>query len=298
MILTQQEHDEGGDDGDDDTGADVVVLVAHGAGEHIQRGGHHLILGLILQVQVCHVVFVVGGHTLQDGAGDDGGLEQGQQDLEEHTKVGAAIQNGAFVQRGGKVLEELQEDIDGDNVRAHHQDDVAGHGVHQMQSRHDLVHRDLRGDAGDQGGDGEQVADQLVAGKLEPVQHISQHGTDHNAARQHADQDDKAVQERLAHVGLVPCCDEVIEVEPALGRGDNVGVGVLFLTFEGGEDAGYDGHQCHKGSEDEQRIFANVDQNTFGLDRSGFVHTFCLTFTWLRRCCGFPAIFPQPSGRR
>ena len=29
LILTQQEHDEGGDDGDDDTGADVVVLVAH-----------------------------------------------------------------------------------------------------------------------------------------------------------------------------------------------------------------------------------------------------------------------------
>ena len=35
LILTQQEHDKGRDDGDDDTGADVVVLVAHGAGEHI-----------------------------------------------------------------------------------------------------------------------------------------------------------------------------------------------------------------------------------------------------------------------
>ena len=167
-----------------------------------------------------------------------------------------------------------------------------------MQSGHDLVHRDLRGDAGDQGGNGEQVADQLVAGELEPVQHISQHGADHNAAHQHADQDNKAVQERFAHVGLVPCDDEVIEVQKALGQGDDVGVGILFLRLKGGEDTGHDGHQCHKGREDQQHILTEVDQEPLGLDRSGFVHRFCLTFTWLRRCCGFPAIFPQPSGRR
>ena len=171
-----------------------------------------------------------------------------------------------------------------------------------MQGGHDLVHRDLRGDAGDQGGNGEQVADQLVAGELEPVQHISQHGADHNAAHQHADQDNKAVEERLAHVGLVPCDDEVIEVQKALGQGDDVGVGVLLLGFKGGEYAGYDGHQCHESGKDQQHILADVDEDALHLDGSdlvfGCVHTFCLTFTWLRRCCGFPAIFPQPSGRR
>ena len=167
-----------------------------------------------------------------------------------------------------------------------------------MQSGHDLVHRDLRGDAGDQGGNGEQVADQLIAGELEPVQHISQHGADHNAAHQHADQDNKAVEERLAHVGLVPCDDEVIKVEPVLGQGDDVGVGVLLLGFKGGEYAGYDGHQCHKGREDQQHILTEVDQEPLGLDRSGFVHRFCLAFTEPSRRCGSPDIFPRPSGRR
>ena len=164
-----------------------------------------------------------------------------------------------------------------------------------MQSGHDLVHRDLGGDAGDQGGNGEQVADQLVAGELEPVQHISQHGADHNAAHQHANQDNKAVEERFAHVGLVPCDDEVIEVQKALGQGDDVGAGILFLRLKGGEDTGHDGHQCHESGKDQQHILADIDEDALHFD---CVHTFCLTFTWLRRCCGFPAIFPQPSGRR
>src|SRR5699024_4363329 len=89
--------------------------------------------GLILQVEVGHVVFVVGAHALEDGAGDDGRLEQRQQDLEKDAEVGAAVQDGAFVQGGGQVLEELQEDVDGDDVGAHHQDDVAGHRVDQVQ---------------------------------------------------------------------------------------------------------------------------------------------------------------------
>ena len=167
-----------------------------------------------------------------------------------------------------------------------------------MQGGHDLVHRDLGGNAGDQGGDGEQVADQTVAGELEAVEYIGQHGADHDAACQHTDQDDEAVEESLAHVGFVPCDDEVIEVQKALGQGNDVGVGVLLFRLEGGEDAGHDGHQCHKGREDQQRILAEVDQEPLGLDRSGFVHRFCLTFTEPSRCCGSPDIFPQPSGRR
>ena len=52
LVLAQQEDDQGGDDGDDDACADVVVLAAHRPGEHVQRGGHHLVAGLILQVEV------------------------------------------------------------------------------------------------------------------------------------------------------------------------------------------------------------------------------------------------------
>ncbi len=87
-----------------------------------------------------------------------------------------------------------------------------------MQSGHDLVHRDLRGDAGDQVAMVNRFADQLVAGELEPVQHISQHGADHNAACQHADQDNKAVEERFAHVGLVHAMMKLSKFKKLLGR--------------------------------------------------------------------------------
>ena len=100
LILTEQEYDQCGDDGDEHAGTDVVVLAAHGAGEHVQRGGDHLVLGLILQVQVGHVILVVGAHALEDGRGDHSGLEQRQQDLEKDAEVGAAVQDGAFVQGG------------------------------------------------------------------------------------------------------------------------------------------------------------------------------------------------------
>ena len=131
-----------------------------------------------------------------------------------------------------------------------------------MQSSHDLVHRDLRGDAGDQGGNGEQVADQLVAGKLEPVQHISQHGADHKMLPTSTQiRIIKLFRERLTHVGLVPCDDEVIEVQKVLGQGDDVGAGILFLRLKGGEDTGHDGHQCHESGKDQQHILADIDED-------------------------------------
>ena len=124
-----------------------------------------------------------------------------------------------------------------------------------MERGHDLIDGDLGGNAGDQGGDHEQVADQAVAGELEAVEHIGQHGGDEHAAGQHADQNKEAVDEGVAHIGLLPCGLEVLKVQPALGGGHDAGGGVFLGGLEGGDHAGNDGYQRHKGRKDQEQVF-------------------------------------------
>src|SRR5699024_4399916 len=182
-----------GDDGDDDAGADVVVLVAVGAGEGVQ--GHRNGLEVAgLQVEVRHIVFVVDADALQKAAGDDGRLEQGQQDLEEYAEIGAAVQDGALVQGAGQVLEELQKDVDRDDIGAAQNQDVAVQVVDEPQREHDLVDGDLGGDARDEGGEHEQVVDQPAARETEAVEDISQHRADEDGEQQDKDQGDACIE--------------------------------------------------------------------------------------------------------
>ena len=139
------------------------------------------------------------------------------------------------------------------------------HGVHQIQGGHDLVHRDLAGDAGDQGGDHEEVADQLVAGELEAVEDVGQHGADEHAAHQDADHNEKAVEEGAAHISLLPCGLEVLKVGPGPGEDHDIGVLVLLRALERGDDAGDDGHQRHKGGENQKYILDHIDESPLEL---------------------------------
>ena len=211
------------------------------------------------QIEIGHIVFVVDAHALEHTAGDDGRLEQREQQLEKHTEIRAAVDDPALVQSPGQVLKELQEDEDGDNVRAAQHDHIAVQVVDEVQVVHDLVHRYLSGNAGDQGGKGEQDIDQAMAREPEAVELVGQGGTEENRQNQHHNQHDAGVFEAGKHLGHAPRLFEVVEVEK-VGRQIQGRGGLIFLRgLEGGEHTHHHRHQGHNRREDEGEIFENIE---------------------------------------
>ena len=72
--------------------------------------------------------------------------------------------------------------------------------------------------------------------ELEADQHISEHCRAQGAAQQNEEQNQKAVQERFAHVCLFPCGNKVVEIQPAFRQGHDVGVVVFRFGFKGSDD--------------------------------------------------------------
>ena len=63
-----------------------------------------------------------------------------------------------------KCFHELDEDVDGDNIRTHTHNDITIQMIDKSKVTHDLVHRYLHGNSGKEGCEQEQAADQAVAG--------------------------------------------------------------------------------------------------------------------------------------
>ena len=159
LFLAENKDNQRREHCNDNARADVVVLISQRPREFKQRGSHRDIFVLVLQVKVCHIIFIVGAHTLQNHYGNDCRLQERKQNAEEYAKVSAAIHDGRLIQRRRQIFKILNKDIDRDNICPAHQDAISRKTVDPPQGIHNLIDRNLHGDARKQGSKEEQRPD-------------------------------------------------------------------------------------------------------------------------------------------
>ena len=165
-------------------------------------------------------------------------------DAVENREVRRAVHDRRFIQGYIDVLKELYVNVDRDDIGTAHDDHVTDQGVDEMQVVHDLIQRYLHGNARKQRGKEEQVADRVVSRKLKPVQHIGQLCADEHRADQHADQNDRRVEECPGHVCLLKRLDKVVKIQPALGERHHVGLLVFHVGLKRRDHTG--NHRDHR----------------------------------------------------
>ena len=109
VLLAGHVQDDDGDDGNDDAGHHGSQLhSAVAAAEVLDSHGDGAVL-LDVQNQGGQQVVVPHPHSLQNGGGDHGGLQDGEHDLKEDLDGVAAVDHGGFLDLHGHALHEAGE---------------------------------------------------------------------------------------------------------------------------------------------------------------------------------------------
>ena len=174
LFLTEQEYDQCRQQRHQYTCTDQIVFASKRSGESIQGGCNHTESPLVLQIQTGAIILVIYAYSLKHHRSHDSGFQKRKNDLPVNGKVGGSVNKCGFIQRYRNIFHELDEDVDGDNIRTHTHNDVTIQMIDKSKVTHDLVYRDLHGNSGKESCKQEQTADQSVAGELESVQYIKQ----------------------------------------------------------------------------------------------------------------------------
>ena len=125
-----------------------------------------------------------------------------------------AVQISTLIQRDRQIFKELDVYVNGHDIRSHHHDDVSVQRVDETQLLHDLVYGDLHRDARKQRSKREHVPYQAVPRKSEPIQYISERGTNQRGACQDKDQDQERVEKCPAHIRFLESMEIVGKIQP------------------------------------------------------------------------------------
>jgi len=164
-----------------------------------------------------HEELIPYGHEIEDGDGNNRGLDQGEHDLPEGPGMATPIDVGGLLVGPGQGGEKVQQ-IDGGigdpkhDIEYHQQDPALDAPAHSQGIQ---GHDDHNG--GDAHCDDESDADGLAAGKLPAGQHIGAGSGDQQYARAGDNGVDQAVEEIQGYILRIPGDGVVLPFE-ALGE--------------------------------------------------------------------------------
>ncbi len=259
VLLAGHVKDDDGDDGDDDAGHHGGQLDAAIAAAEILDGHGNGAVLLDVQHQRGQQVVVPDPHRLKDGGGDHGGLEDGEDDLEEDLDGAAAVDHGSLFDLDGDALHEAGEHEHGQTGTEAQIDDADVPGGVQIEGVGGLgqgEHDHLEGD--DHGEDDEQIHElaQLVvhAGKV-PAGHGAAQQDEGHAG--HGDDEAVAKAGQKAHLG--DAVDVVAKAREGLSRRqlEDGGSGEGAFYFQAvlqDQDDGVDPEQAQQAHDDSEDV--------------------------------------------
>ena len=263
VFLAGHVQDDDGDDGDDDAGHHGSQLhSAVAAAEVLDSHGDGAVL-LDVQNQGGQQVVVPHPHSLQNGSGDHGRLQDGEHDLKEDLDGVAAVDHGRFLNLHGNALHKAGEHEHGQTgTKAQVDDADVPRGV-QLQ----LVSGLGQGEHDHLEGHDHGEHDQQVHELAQLVVHAGQVPTSHGAAQQDqhyaSDSNQKAVTHAGEKVHLGHAVNVVGQARKGLFRGQlehrGGGKGALFFqAVQQDQDDGVDPQQAKQGHDDGENVIPQL----------------------------------------
>lgn len=153
--------------------------------------------------------------------------------------------------------QKLNENINGDNIRSTHEDNIPRETVDPPKRIHNLIYRHLHRNSRKERCKQKQITDQSISLKFKSAQHICKHGTCHNWTKKDKYQDNKWVSKCCCHIGLLPCLNKILKIRPALRKLHHIGWNILFRCFKCCDHTGYKRKHCYENCQKQCRIFKN-----------------------------------------
>ena len=142
ILLEDQENDKNRDDGKGGHGEHgTPVRLGRGIGKHFQGDGQG-ILGGRIQVQQGTEEVIPAPHEGEDGSGDDGRLDQRQDDPHEYAVIAAAVNSCRFIQFHGDAADKLHVLENEECLSEEIRDGDGQHGVDPVELLEDQKLRD------------------------------------------------------------------------------------------------------------------------------------------------------------